>query len=157
MAAITKTSRTTGKPWRATITMPGVKEFSRFFIAKKNAVAWAKKTESDLEKARIEGSSHARNLTLSTLISELTQARTLNHSTVTALTWWEDSDLEICCYNYYRRVKRREGKPPRSARAIRATIIHPSNASASTVLRWKRPPARPPTTGALIYADARIR
>ena len=38
-------------------------------------------------------------------------------------------------------MKRREGKPPRSARAIRATDIHPSDASASTVfakaVRWR--------------------
>ena len=37
-------------------------------------------------------------------------------------------------------VKRKEGKPPRPVRAIRATIIHPSDASASTLLaraiRW---------------------
>jgi hypothetical protein len=31
-------------------------------------------------------------------------------------------------------VKRREGEPLRFARAIRATIIHPSDASASTFL-----------------------
>ena len=65
---------------------------------------------------------------------------------------WESNALGICCYTCDRRVKRREGKPRRSARAIRATIIHPSDASASTVLRWKRPPARPPTTGAFLYA-----
>jgi hypothetical protein len=32
------------------------------------------------------------------------------------------------------RVKRREGKPQRFARAIRVTLIHPSDASASTAL-----------------------
>jgi len=42
----------------------------------------------------------------------------------------ESNDLEICCYNYHRRVKRREGKPKRFARAIRATIFTPSDASA---------------------------
>jgi hypothetical protein len=42
--------------------------------------------------------------------------------------------LEGCCYNDYRRVKRREGKPTRPARAIRATIFTPLDASASTVL-----------------------
>jgi hypothetical protein len=38
-------------------------------------------------------------------------------------------------------VKRREGKPQRFVRAIRATIIHPSDASASMVfaraVRWR--------------------
>ena len=34
-------------------------------------------------------------------------------------------NLKICSYNYGRRVKRREGKPLRPARAIRATIFTP--------------------------------
>jgi hypothetical protein len=42
--------------------------------------------------------------------------------------------MKICCYIYNRRVKRREGKPLRFARAIRATIFTPLDASASTVL-----------------------
>jgi len=39
----------------------------------------------------------------------------------------ESNDLKICCYIYIRRVKKRkEGKPQRFARAIRATIFtHP--------------------------------
>jgi len=49
--------------------------------------------------------------------------------------------MKICCYTCSRRVKRREGKPLRFARAIRATDIHPSDASASTVfaraVRWR--------------------
>jgi hypothetical protein len=40
--------------------------------------------------------------------------------------------MKICCYTYIRRVKRREGKPQRPARAIRATIFTPLDASAST-------------------------
>jgi len=46
----------------------------------------------------------------------------------------KSNDLEICCYTYHRRVKRREGKPQRFARATRATIFTPLDASASTVL-----------------------
>ena len=90
MAAITKVP-SRGKTWRATINMPGVKEFSKSFVTKKNAQAWVKKTEADLETARIEGNGLARNLTLSKLIETLTSVRTLNHSTVTALTWWNDN------------------------------------------------------------------
>jgi len=87
MAAITKIPRNTGKTWRVTITMPGIKAFSKSFITKRAAQAWAKKTESDLEIARIEGNSLARNLTLSTLITELVNSRTMNQATVIALTW----------------------------------------------------------------------
>ena len=85
-----KTARK-GKPWRATINMPGVKAFSKSFSTKRNAQAWVKKTETDLETARIEGNGLARNLTLAKLITELTSVRTLNHSVLTALTWWKDN------------------------------------------------------------------
>jgi len=56
----------------------------------------------------------------------------------------ESNASKICCYTCFRRVKRREGRPERFARAIRATDIHPSDASASTVF------ARPHATGALL-------
>ena len=46
----------------------------------------------------------------------------------------ESNDLEIYSYNEHRRVKGREGKPQMFARAIRATIFTPLDASASTVL-----------------------
>ena len=42
--------------------------------------------------------------------------------------------MKIFCYTGNRRVKRREGKPLRFARAIRATIFTPLDAPASTVL-----------------------
>lgn len=90
MAAITKIPGR-GKPWRATIDMPGVKPFSKSFATKRNAQAWVKKTEADLETARIEGNGLTRNLTLSQLITELTSVRTLDTSAVTALTWWKDN------------------------------------------------------------------
>ena len=97
MAAITKVARKTGMKYRVTINMPGVKEFSQSFTTKRNAQAWAKKTEGDLETARIEGNGLARNLTLSCLITELTASRTLNHSTVTALVWWKDNHGHRLC------------------------------------------------------------
>jgi hypothetical protein len=73
--------------------------------------------------------------------------------------------VRIYCYTYIRRVKRSEGKPLRFARTIRTMLIHPSGASASTalagevkkawqLLRWAEPPARPPTTGAFLYASS---
>jgi hypothetical protein len=68
MAAITKLSQKTGIKYRVTINMSGVRPYSRNFKTMKNARAWAKKTECDLEMARIEGNNLARNLTLSILI-----------------------------------------------------------------------------------------
>jgi len=53
MAAITKLSQKTGIKYRVTINMAGVRQFSRNFKTKKTAVAWAKKTEGDLELARV--------------------------------------------------------------------------------------------------------
>lgn len=44
------------------------------------------------------------------------------------------NDLKICCYSENRRVKRSEGKLLEFARATRATIIHPSLASARAFL-----------------------
>jgi hypothetical protein len=56
-------------------------------------------------------------------------------------------------------VKRREGKPVRSARAIRATNIHPTDASASMALAravgWRNTTREIPlTTGALLCAHS---
>jgi len=50
----------------------------------------------------------------------------------------ESNDLEICCYTRNRRVKRREGKPLRFAKAIRATIFTSLDASASTALAGEK-------------------
>jgi len=60
-------------------------------------------------------------------------------------------------------VKRREGKPRRFTKTIKATLIHPSDASASTVLArgvrevWQpeveRATAIPPTTGAFLCGE----
>jgi hypothetical protein len=97
MAAITKLSQKSGIKWRATINMAGVRPFSRNFITKANAKAWVKKTEKSLESAKIEGNNAARKLELSTLITEVTNSRPLNHSTLTALTWWKDHyGHELC-------------------------------------------------------------
>ena len=90
MAAITKIARKTGVSYRVTINRAGVRPFSRNFKTKKTAVAWAKKTEGDLEATRVEGANIARNLTLATLITELVNSRTINPATVIALTWWKD-------------------------------------------------------------------
>ena len=49
---------------------------------------------------------------------QVRRPRTLGSKSKCAM---ESNDLEICCYTYIRRVKRREGKPQRFARAIRAT------------------------------------
>jgi len=66
------------------------------------------------------------------------------------------NDLVTCCYNCYRRVKRREGKPQRFARAIRATDKSPfgrlgkhgtcrmSQDGLTTLKVGGEPPARPP-------------
>ena len=97
MAAITKLSQKTGIKYRVTINMAGVRPFSRNFKTKKTAVAWAKKTEGDLEAARVEGNNAARSLTLSMLITELVNSRTINPATVIALTWWKDEyGHELC-------------------------------------------------------------
>jgi len=60
-------------------------------------------------------------------------------------------------------VKRREGKPRRFTKTIKATLIHPSDASASTVLArgvrevWQpeveRATARPLTTEAFLCGE----
>ena len=97
MAAITTISQKSGVRYRVTINMPGVRPFSRNFKTKKNARAWAKKTEGDLETARIEGNNLARNLTLSTLITEQASNCTINRTTAGALTWWKDNyGHELC-------------------------------------------------------------
>jgi len=56
---------------------------------KKTAVSWAKKTESDLEAARVEGNNATRNLTLADLITELVNSRVINPATVIAPTRWK--------------------------------------------------------------------
>jgi integrase len=77
--------------------MPGIRPFSRNFKTKKTAVAWTKKTEGNLELARVEGNNTARNLTLATLITELVNSCTINPATVIALTWWKDNyGHELC-------------------------------------------------------------
>jgi integrase len=97
MAAITKLSQKSGIKYRVTINRAGVRPFSRNFKTKKTAITWAKKTEGDLEAARVEGNSAARNLTLATLITELVNCRTINPATVIALTWWKDGyGHELC-------------------------------------------------------------
>jgi integrase len=97
MAAITKLSQKTGIKYRVTINMPGIRPFSRNFKTKKTAVAWTKKTEGNLELARVEGNKAARNLTLATLINELVNSRIINPATVIALTWWKDNyGHELC-------------------------------------------------------------
>ena len=89
MAAITKLSQNTGIKYQVTINMTGIRPFSRNFKTKK--------TEGNLELARVEGDNAARNLTLATLITELVGSRTINPATVTALTWWKDSyGHELC-------------------------------------------------------------
>ena len=85
MSAISKLSQKTGIKYRVTINMAGIRPFSRNFKTKKTAVAWEKKTEGDLEAARVEGNNIARNLTLSTLITELVNSRTMNQATVICL------------------------------------------------------------------------
>jgi hypothetical protein len=90
MAAITKVTQKAGMSYRVTIDMPGVRPFSRSFRTKRTAVAWAKKTEGDLEVARVEGNNAARNLNLATLSTELVNSRTISPATVIALTWWKD-------------------------------------------------------------------
>ena len=87
MAAITKLSQKFGIKYRVTINMAGVRPFSRNFKTKKTAVAWAKKTEGDLEVSRVEGNNAARNLNLSELITELVSSRPINPATVIALAW----------------------------------------------------------------------
>lgn len=97
MAAITTISQKSGVRYRVTINMPGVRSFSRNFKTKKNARAWAKKTEGDLETARIEGNNLARNLTLSTLITEQASNCTISMTTAGALKWWKDNyGHELC-------------------------------------------------------------
>jgi integrase len=97
MAAITKLSQKAGTRYRVTINMAGVRPFSRNFKTKKAAVPWAKRTEGDLEAARVEGNNAARYLTLSDLITELVNSRTINPATVIALTWWKDNyGHELC-------------------------------------------------------------
>lgn len=97
MAAITKLSQKSGTKYRVTINRAGVCPFSRNFKTMKNARAWAKQTEGDLEAARVEGNNAARNLTLATLITELVSSRTINPATVIALTWWKDNyGHELC-------------------------------------------------------------
>ena len=89
MAAITKLSQKTGIKYRVTINMAGIRPFSRNFKTKK--------TEGNLELARVEGNNAARNLTLSDLITELVSSRTINPATVIALTWWKDNyGHELC-------------------------------------------------------------
>jgi hypothetical protein len=97
MAAITKLSQKSGIKYRVTINMAGVRPFSRNFKTKKAAVAWAKKIEGDLEAAKVEGNRAARNLTLSTLITELVNSHTINPATVIALTWWKDNYGHALC------------------------------------------------------------
>jgi hypothetical protein len=60
----------------------------------------------------------------------------INRMVVEATTW------KFVAILNRRRVKRREGKPVRSARAIRATDIHPTDASASTALAGEVEKAR---------------
>jgi integrase len=97
MAAITKITQKKGIRYRVTINMPGIKEFSRNFRTMKNARAWAKKTEADLETARIEGNNRARNLTLRVLIAVYTQNHTIDRTTTGALTWWKDHYGDELC------------------------------------------------------------
>ena len=76
-------------------------------------------------------------------IPDLARNKNLYFNEISRELVGESNAPKICCYTCTKRVKRREGRPKRFARAIRATDIHPSDASASTVF------ARPYATGAV--------
>ena len=153
MAAITTISQKSGMRYRVTIDMPGVRTFSRSFRTKKNARAWAKKTESNLETARIEGNSLTRNLTLTKLINEYSAGCTLSKTSLGALTWWKDNYGHELCFLFDKttirdalkslserqaRVGNGKGKSKATSRKRSNATINRYKASLSAVFEYGR-------------------